>query len=592
MTKFFEVIDVSATHIYHSALELSPLSSTVRRSYYDRRPTPFPRVAVGVPDSWDPNITISNIGFSPESTTWSPCGQFIATRTREVLEIRDALTLELLPAIQPTRPTSQLTGTLAYSPDGCSIACASRSAIIIWDVQTGGVAGKIRCNMNHSAPLVWSLDGRIISTVVRDWGSDLSIVCRYDVVSGAALPLATIQSEDIPRIWAHGDSFLIMTATRDGEACTIDIFEVGSTLTKVESFLIRFGGRGHRINSFSPTTYRISSSVVVPDRQLLVLDVRSSERLLMEMGDFESHCFSSDGSLFTASTMDHVHLWKYTDSRYTPWREFPSRDSLYGLPQFSPTSSSILVRCKRLLRVWRLDVPPSPLSAHGPQFAALSRSGTHIATASDRNGTVTIANLLSPVPSQFIDTGLEIRGLALTGNVLLAVGTGQTMGWLLTEEGTVDGVFGNRRAGPYDSIWTVSMDQWRPTDLKFLVEGQIGIISSNSDTPHIYHTQSGETIDSFLLPFYGVSDWRGLATKSHGWHQLRYHDSDGDNCSAEDSWPVSRTTMQEGWVKDPVGKYRLWLPVEQRTFRDADWFDDVTTLQLRFSDWQSIIVKF
>jgi len=50
--------------------------------------------------------------------------------------------------------------------------------------------------------------------------------------------------------------------------------------------------------------------------------------------------------------------------------------------------------------------------------------------------------------------------------------------------------------------------------------------------------------------------------------------------------------MQEGWVKDPVGKYRLWLPVEQRTFRDADWFDDVTTLQLRLSDWQSIIVKF
>ena len=446
--------------------------------------------------------------------------------------------------------------------------------------------------MNHSASLVWSLDGRIISTVVRDWGSDLSIVCRYDVASGAALPLATVQSEDIPRIWAHDESFLVMTATRSGEACTIDIFEVGSALTKVESFLIQFGGRGHRINSFSPTTYRISSSVVVPDRQLLVLDIRNSDRLLMEIGDFESHCFSSDGSLFTASTMDHVHLWKYTDGRYTPWREFPSRDSLYGLPQFSPTSSSILVRCKRLLRVWRLDVPLSPLPVHGPQFAAISGSGTHIATASDRNGTVTIANLLSSTPSQFIDTDLEIRGLALTGNVLLVVGTGQTTGWRLTEEGTVDGVFGNRRAGPGDRIWTVSMDQWRPTDLRFLIEGQIGVIGSNLSTPHIYHTQTGEAIDASLLPLYGVGDWGSHATESQGWNQLRYRDLDGQHCPAEGSWQVSRTTMREGWVKDPAGKHRLWLPVEQRTFRDADWFDEVTALQLRLSDWQSVIVKF
>ena len=592
MTKFFEVIDVSATHIYHSALELSPLSSIVRKLYYDQRPIPFPRVAVGVPDSWDPSITISNIGYSPESTTWSPCGQFVAMRTREALEIRDALTLERLPTIQPTRPTSQLMGILAYSPDGRSLACASRSAIIIWDVQTGGVAEEIRCNTNRSTPIVWSLDGRTISTTVRDLGSDISVVCRYDVASGTALPPLALQSEDRPRIWAHDESFRVMAATRDGEACTIDIFEVGSELTKIESFLIQFGGRGHRINSFSPTTYRISSSVVVPDRQLLVLDIRNSEQLLMEMGDFESHCFSSDGSLFTASTMDHVHLWKYAAGRYTPWREFPSRDSLYGLPQFSPTSSSILVRCKQVLRVWRSDVPPTPLSAHGPQFAAISRSGTHIATASDRGGTVMIFKLLSPTPSQLIDTGLEIRGLAITGNTLLVVGVGQTAAWLLTEEGTVDGVFGNRRAGPGDSSWTVLMDQWRPSDLGLFAEGQIGVIGSDSNTPHIYHTRTGGVIDSSLLPFCGVGDWWRLAVNSQGWHQLRHRDLDGRNCPAEGSLPVSRITVQEGWVKDPAGRHRLWLPVEQRTFRNVEWFDDVATLQLRLSDWQSVIIKF
>ena len=592
MTKFFEVINVSATHIYHSALELSPLSSIVRRLYYHRRPTPFPRVATGIPDSWDPNITISNIGYSSESTTWSPCGQFVAVRAKEALEIRDALTLELLPTIQPTKPTSQLTGTLAYSPDGRSLACASSTAIIIWDIQTGGIAKEIQCNMNYSAPLVWSLDRRTISTTVRDWESDTSTVRRYDVASGAALPHITLQSEDEPHIWAHDESFRIMTTARDGEARTVDILEVGLALTKIESFRIRLG-RGHRIDSFSPTTYRISSSVIVFDCRLLVLDVRSSEHLLMEMGDFESHCFSSDGRFFTASSMDRVHLWKYAAGHYTPWRKFPSRDSLYGLPQFSPTSSSILVRCKRLLRVWRLDIPPTAIAAHGLRFTALSRSGAYIATANNWSSTVTITNLLLPTPSQFIDTGLEIWGLVLTGNVLLVVGTGLTIAWLLTEEGAVVGVPGNGRAGPGNRIWTVSMDQLRSTDPMFLVEGQTGIINSKSNTPHVYRTQTGEVIYPSLPPFDGVGNWQDLASMYQGRHHLRYRNLDMYNEQAEDNWPISRTTLQfEGWVKDPEGKHRLWLPVEWRAFRSGDWFYDITTLQLRLSDWQSIVVKF
>jgi hypothetical protein len=54
VTKFFEPINVSAAHIYHSALELSPLSSIVRRLYYHQRHTPFPRVLVGTPDIMGP----------------------------------------------------------------------------------------------------------------------------------------------------------------------------------------------------------------------------------------------------------------------------------------------------------------------------------------------------------------------------------------------------------------------------------------------------------------------------------------------------------------------------------------------------------
>ena len=42
--------------------------------------------------------------------------------------------------------------------------------------------------------------------------------------------------------------------------------------------------------------------------------------------------------------------------------------------------------------------------------------------------------------------------MGLTGNVLLVVGSEIVVAWLLTKEGIVNGVSGNRRAGRGDSI--------------------------------------------------------------------------------------------------------------------------------------------
>ena len=71
---FFEVINVSVVHIYHSALELSPVSSIIRTLYYDRRITPLPKVVIGIPDSWDQSVAVSGKDNYHGLCTWSPCG--------------------------------------------------------------------------------------------------------------------------------------------------------------------------------------------------------------------------------------------------------------------------------------------------------------------------------------------------------------------------------------------------------------------------------------------------------------------------------------------------------------------------------------
>ena len=204
VTKFFEPINISAAHIYHSALELSPLSSIVRSSYHHLQHSPLPRVIAGISNSWDPRVTISGSQEYTESA-WSPCGQFIAALSKVAVEIRDPLSLELLSTL--TKSDAHLIPNgLAYSPDGHSLACLSSTALVIWDIQTGGVAKEIRHGgVGNGSSLVWSLDGRMIGTV------EGLIVCIYNITSGARWSPGTLQSCGDLHLWAHNTSFQAAT---------------------------------------------------------------------------------------------------------------------------------------------------------------------------------------------------------------------------------------------------------------------------------------------------------------------------------------------------------------------------------------------
>ena len=113
------------------------------------------------------------------------------------------------------------------------------------------------------------------------------------------------------------------------------------------------------------------------------------------------------------------------------------------------------------------------------QYAAISRCRSHIARAYNSESTITIIDLGSQGPSQFIDAGMKIEGLAFVGDVLLVVGSGQGAAWLLTEEGMVDGIFERKVAGCSDSIWTTSSPSHNSWFWEFLVAGPVGVIITN-----------------------------------------------------------------------------------------------------------------
>ena len=144
----------------------------------------------------------------------------------------------------------------------------------------------------------------------------------------------------------------------------------------------------------------------------------------------------------------------------------------------------------------------------------------------------------------------------------------KVVGWLLTEEGTVDRVFGNRRAYRSDSIWTITSPPRRPKRSCFRVSGQVGVIGTDNTTPFVYHTETGGAPDCphesqdfgfSWVSFYQPSDYQE-------YHHLCHPDNTPQrDISSKDGWLVSRTTTGNAeWVVDPEGKHRLWLPVKWR----------------------------
>ena len=610
VTHFFEVIDVSATHLYHSALELSPLSSIVRKFYYHQQSYPSPRVVIGIADSWEPASAVSTKHSCYLSSTWSPCGQFVAVVAEEVVEIWDALTLKLLSTPHPAKTATRFRHGLAYSPDGCFLAVYSDAGIIIWDIQTGGEATKIEVGVASDVlQLVWSLDGKTIATMSQGELNTFT-VHMYNVTSGTTLSPGIIHSEGNLCIWAHNQFFQVVVITGYEKDRKIEIFEVGLVVTRIKSFPFQFDSP---FVTFSPTTYRVSVSVDKDHHRipgLVVLDIHNAEILLRATGSYWHCSFSPDSNYFAAFTRDHLSIWRYTSGHYIQWREFQQTPFPF---QFSPASSSIL-GYTGALHILHLDYSPAALTTssttttHSQPMDAFSPDSTWVATAYCGESTITITNLQSqnPFPAQFIDTELEISTMVLTGNILLVKGADKVVAWLLTEEGMVDGIVGNTRADCNDSLWNIPLQalatRWsrllgqrnRGSDgqLEFSVADEIAAFRYGGFIIRPYHIRTGEISIQAEVP----------QSRGRTWYRLNNPQQDECNlyhCSLfkhqdplDHGWPVSQADLQGGWVKDPEGRHRLWLHPSWRSAGiSVNWLHNATTLRLRDSS-ELAIIKF
>ena len=181
------------------------------------------------------------------------------------------------------------------------------------------------------------------------------------------------------------------------------------------------------------------------------------------------------------------------------------------------------------------------------------------------------------------------RSLAITGNVLLVGSSEGVVAWLLPEE-----VIADKRVGRSNCIWTVS-SPLLPKVLRFKLDGRVGVIGTDGIPPFFYHTVTGDILDGDHDTRSPPGPWFSIygPPQPRLSRYLRYWNRPPDRTPAQDGWTFSSVAMNEtGWVLDPEGRHRCWVPAEWRGWLDDEyWHHDITTVFASTDDGQ-FIVKF
>ena len=480
MTGFFEVISISAPHIYHSALLLSPKTSIVRK-LYGPQANPLARVVQGVPTSWEPSIATTSFPRTVRAVAWSLCSRFIAISrgSSDNIAILDAVTLK---QIHTTCSVGHKYGptNLVFSPDGHLLTGHFRdfdwspNFIASWDLQTGGLISTIDgvISSKESPLMTYSGCGTMIGLLfVKD-----ATITTHNVLSGTHISSHSVKDTVIPETWTHGECLRFATV----EFGCITIWEVGFTSgrppTKVDSLPAPDGFILQGYPAFFPTLSRLA---FVSEGRVVVWDAQHRKTLLdsADVTNPRGVSFSPDGRFITCGTLDReFYLWKESPDGYLLHQKFttgasrtapiisPDGESIVTLGDLtSPYANFSFAPGDSIARLWRTADSATSLSWASIQsfqdtpedFILEFSPGEKLVAATRRRGsTITVLDLESGGVRAAIDTGMDICGMRITESAVVAATGGKVVTWDLPAGDRALNV----RMGTDDSVRTNMLD--------------------------------------------------------------------------------------------------------------------------------------
>ena len=413
---------------------------------------------------WDDISAATTLPSELEVAVWSPCDRFIAITLRDArtVDILDSTTLQRLQTLEPPQDVSVDHRGCVFSPDSRILTCYSggpstdpQDFVVSWDLQTGGVASVIRWREpTEFVPIgrfcvTSSANGKMVGGY--RYGDHRISVC--DVAAGA---FVRSHSLDVPvffptHIWTHGESLRLAVVSET----TIAIWEVGftpgATLTEVEVLPTPDGFYIEYVEGFQllPTPCRLAC--ISWGYKVLVWDVRNSRCLLECMDtDFNPRMsFSSNGHFFACPALgSDIYLWKESPAGYILHRILALGTGSPS-PLLARNGESVLAfddSTIKLLYTKRFTTSTSGVLTQGPPLdrhfiLEFSPDGTLAVVAIRAEKKVVVLNLKSGALQFTFDAGVDVYGLGVIGDTVVAIGDREVIFWDLPTGDYVPGAW-------------------------------------------------------------------------------------------------------------------------------------------------------
>lgn len=367
---FYDPVEDSAPHVYHSALPMVPKSSFLR-TWYQHELSGEVSVVSGVADSWDGSIRTIEAGYAVTSIAFSKKGGVIAVGGDRV-QIFETATGVCVGTLEHEWKVQSVT----FSPDDTLVATGSYDNVVrIWDVETGELGESFVAHTGGVNSVAFSPDGAKIASASSDHS-----VRVWDVASGTCETTLEGHTDAVRSVcWLRAGNEVVSGAW-DG---TVKVWD---TLTAVASqtFTVSVD---EVIPVWSITTSLDSHKIAAGcgDGNVHIFDVRAEEKLVVieaTGGGVRAVDFSPDGNQLAYTPGSSIYVWNIREALTTS--NFECQDRIFSAV-FSPDGTKIATgSIDGLVNMWKVDHRASAEKrADVVQGVKFSPDGTMIATGSD-----------------------------------------------------------------------------------------------------------------------------------------------------------------------------------------------------------------
>ena len=626
MISFFGVINISAPHIYHSALLLSPKLSTVS-TLYKQYGHPSVKVFQGLPTSWDHAIAAVYPNNPIIAFAWSPCGKFIAFSQMgsEKIEVVDATTLGRVKTF-----TSPPVGVqqLCFSPDGHLLTGLNDEfELISWDFQTGGLVSTVSSERDerkgHCISSIYSIDGTVVAVAYDFYSDNSTAISTYNLTSETQIySHCPLKGRIVAPVWAHNEHLQFCTV----KPGSITLWEVRftsiDTLVEIKSLPVPDGASDSTHLLFLPTLSHLAFTL---QQAVQVWDAQSSRLLLNFEGQSEvtEMKFSPNGQFFACGTLvTGLLIWRASSTGYTFHQKVTSQTFLgaFGL-SFSPNEGSLIV-----CNPWGMQIcDTTPSFSNNPMcsnshfnFAlALSPDKSFAAVARRDGKKITVSNLEGSGQLLSIDISINIDCLGVTGRTIVGVGEGKVFTWNVPTGGCGPNAEANINIGiqtieydcqVFDSIFSPSSRVSISPNCNYIacMVDERGSMALNIYDVSTGRLLTGTALVQFSLMWFtqdNLEVWCMGRNELCGWTIIEGDrpghiklDPIGPGVLPSGGFPWQSShgykVTLDGWVLSPSKKRLLWLPHSWRSGEKGRKWDGQFLGLIHSSLPEAVILEF